>query len=146
MHEKSFSIVINQSKWLLIYLTIIHTVMLVIVLSLVSNIGLTLVAVVAISASFIFYCGQYQWLNNGRAIIEIGHDDKAKWRLVYSDGSSKDELELKHCVVTPQLVIVNFCGTRFWNAKSVTIVADSVDRELLRQLRVYLRNPKTSQQ
>lgn len=144
--ENYFSMAINGSKWLFSYLIIIHTMVLITLVSLLESVWLLLFATMIIVTSFIFYCQRYHCLKSGRVITRIERDNKGAWQLFYSGDTIEQELYLKHCMVTPKLVILNFLGTRPWNGKSVTIVADAVDAESFRQLRVHLRNPKTFQQ
>lgn len=150
MNEKHFVIVLGQSKWLLIYLVAVHIIMLATLMSLLADIGPSLIAIVIISASFIFYCQRYQWIKHGRSIIKVVCDDKNDWQIYYSDGNVNQKLALKHGVVTAQLIILRFSAISFWHSKSVTIMADAVDADLFRALRVHLRRPsrdiKTFQQ
>jgi hypothetical protein len=143
MIEKSFSIVIGRSKWLLAYLVIIHNLILVTMVTLLPNIGSSFMAVALISTSFIYYCGRYQWLKSYRAIIKLERNSKKKWTVFHSDNTSQKNLVLKHCVVTPKLIILYYSGSSRWRGKSITILEDAVNAELFRQLRVYLRAPKT---
>lgn len=107
------------------------------------NIWSSFIAVAIISTSFIYYCGRYQWLKNGRAITKIERNAKQQWTLFYSDNTSQGKQVLKHCVVTSKLIILYFSKSSHWRDTSITILEDAVDVELFRQLRVYLRDPKT---
>ncbi len=141
MIKKQFSLVIGRSKWLLIYLATIHSLMLAMIIALSSSVWLSALAIILLSASFIYYCCCYQWLKYHRAINEIGRDMKGRWNLFYSDKSSQEKRVLKHCVVTSKLIILYFSGSSYWNTKSVFILEGAVDAELFRQLRVYCRDP-----
>lgn len=143
MIEKPFTMVIDRSRWLLIYLILIHGLMLVMLAVLLPNIGLLFLAVIFLSTSFIYYCQCYQWLESHRAVIKIQRDNERRWMLFYSGNAVPEKFNLKHCVVTPKCVILYFSGGSFWDAPSITILVDASDSELFRQLRVYLRDPKT---
>ncbi len=146
MIEKQFSIMVGRSKWLLGYFIFVHGLMMLMMVSLIPNLWLSLAVVLMLSASFIYYCRRHQWLKSQHAVITIARDDKHNWRLSYADGAVQEKCLLKHCVVTPSLVMLNFTGISAGKGQSVTITADAVNAELFRQLRVYLRNPKTFQQ
>ena len=143
MIEKQFSMVIDRSNSLLCYLILIHGLTLTVVLALLANIWLSFIAVILISTSFIYYCQSYQWLKSNRSIVKVGRDTRGRWTLFYADNTLQQKLNLTHCVVTSKGVMLYFSGTVFWNAPSITILADAIDAELFRQLRVYLRAPKT---
>jgi hypothetical protein len=144
MVKKHFRIEIGRSCWLLVYLISIHGLMLAMLINLLSYFWLSF-AVFLLTASLSYYCRRYQWLDSSYACTQLGYDNKGQWILRYSDSSLQDKLSLKHCVVTSRFVIVYFAGTSQWREKSITIVVDAVDIELFRQLRVYLRSPKTFQ-
>lgn len=146
MDKKSLTIVLKQSKYILIYLILVHATMLATVVSLLNSIGLSLLAIAGVLASFIFYCQRYQWIKSDNSITKVEYDDKNRWQIYYYGGSVKQKLALKHCVVTSQLILLTFSADLFWRARSVTIMADAVDADLFRQLRVRLRDIKTFQQ
>lgn len=123
-------------------MTIIHLLMIVMTAVLLPSFWLSAIAGIILLASFIYYCRRHQWINNHRAIIKVERDAKQQWKLFYSDKLSQEKLVLKHCVVTSTLVILYFLGASRWKATSVTILADAVDVEQFRQLRVYCRDPK----
>lgn len=136
-----FSLPILPSKILLLYLMIIHSVMLVTLLSLFSVSWWSFTTTLVIAVSFIYFYRQ------SRLIVKIEQDADDGWHCHYRDGSSRSQLTLSSSVVIPQLVILYFNGRKFWQqAYAVTIVADAVDAELFRQLRLYCRDPKTFQQ
>jgi len=133
----------GRSKWLLFYLIIAHGLMLAMIMTLLPNVWLSLLVAIIISASFIYYCQRHQWLKSNRAIIRAERDTKGRWQLFHSDNTSKGKLSLKQCVVTSKLVILYLSGASFWESRAIIIIADATDPELFRQLRVYLRDPKT---
>jgi hypothetical protein len=134
--------VIARSRKLLMYLIIIHSVTL---LSLLVLSWWTLFDLAILLTSFIYYAQRHQWLRAHKSVVSIDyHADKA-WSLCYSDASTKSGLSLMSSFVTPQLVILYFNRRYFWQRDAITIMDDAVDAELFRQLRVYLRSPKTFQ-
>jgi hypothetical protein len=138
--------VIARSRKLLVYLIIIHSVMLVTLLSLLAVSWWTLFASAILLTSFIYYARQHQWLKAKKSVVSIDyHADKA-WSLYYSDASTKSGLSLMSSFVTPQLVILYFDHRYFWQRDVLTIMDDAVDAKRFRQLRVYLKSPKTFQQ
>jgi len=137
--------VIARSRKLLTYLIIIHSVMLVTLLSLLIVSWWSLFASAVVLTSFIYYAKKHQWLRAKKSVISIDfHIDKG-WSLYYSDASAKSELSLISSYVTPQLVILYFNHRYFWQRDVVTIMDDAVDAQSFRQLRVSLRAPKTFQ-
>jgi len=95
--------------------------------------------------SFIYYCRQYQWLNGQSAVISIARDKDEQWRLFHRNGVQQTQLVMSSCVVTQYFVMLNFQTESTGKKSAITIMADSVDPELFRQLRVYCRAPKTFQ-
>jgi hypothetical protein len=68
------------------------------------------------------------------------------WTVDYGDGRQVAGLALQQSVVIPQLVILYFETTSFWQTHSLTITADQIEFECFRQLRVYCRAPNIFQQ
>jgi len=117
--------------------------MTVMLLSLLTQLVWLMIATCLIIISFIFYCRQYQWWRNNKAITQVSRDSHQQW-LLYSQSTLRySQLDLCSCVVTIYGVILYFKGQRFWQRYSLLIMADSVDDEAFRQLRVYCRSPKT---
>jgi hypothetical protein len=140
------TIVIARSKKLLAYLILIHSLLLVTLLSLLGTSWWSLFSTVLLIASFIYYARQHQWLKAKRSLVSVKCNDDKCWLLSYSDESQKSGLNLASSFVTPQLVMLYFKGRYFWQRRSVTVMPDAVDAELFWQLRVYLRTSKTFQQ
>jgi toxin CptA len=139
------SMVIARSRKLLVYLIIIHSVMLVTLLSLLVISWWSLFVSAILLTSFIYYAQQYQWLKPRKSVVSINYHADKGWSLHYSDESVRSGLSLMSSFVTPQLVILYFNHRYFWQRDVVTIMDDSVDAQLFRQLRVYLKSPKTFQ-
>ncbi len=141
-----FSLNISRSNRLLVYLALTHTLMLVTLISLLALSWWSLVVTILVGMSFIHYCQRQQWLKSTKSIIKIERMANKQWSLLFWDNSQSSGLILTKSFVTSQLVILYFKGPTWWSTHSVTIMTDAVDAELLRQLRVYCRDPKTFQQ
>ena len=126
-----FSLLIERSKWMLSYLIAIHCLMLATSASL-------LCASYQFLVSFIYYSRRYQWLKSDKAIIQLLRDAEEQWYVVQKNGVTSPIYTLKTSFVMPAIVILNF-----ERGKSITLCADSVHPDLLRQLRVYCRNPNS---
>ena len=137
--------VITRSRKLLAYLILIHSLLLATLLSLLEISWWSLFSTIILIASFIYYTRQHQWLKAKRSLVSVECNDDKCWSLSYSDQSQKSGLNLESSFVTPQLVMLYFNGNYFWQRRSVTVMADAVDAELFRQLRVYLKSSKTFQ-
>jgi len=141
-----FNLPIGRSTWMMTYLIVIHSVILLTLLSLLTHYYWLIIPITLIILSFIFYLRQYQYLSSKSAITKIARDTQQKWLLYCSAGVRYSDVQLVSSVVTNQVVILRFKGQRFWQTYSVVIVADAVDSKLFHQLRVYCRAPKTFQQ
>lgn len=141
-----FKIDIARSAWILGYLIALHTLMLVMILSVLGISFWALFALVALVFSLMCYCRQYQWLHSQHSIIKLERDAGGLWNIVYSGNKEKQKLVLNNSVVMPQLVMMYFKAPTLWQRSAVTIMADAVDANSFRQLRIYLRAPKTFQQ
>jgi len=142
-----FKIEINRSLSLLTYFIVLHGLMLVTIWSLLGISWWSLLVFIMIILSGVYYCQQYQWINSQKAVNKIERDASDKWYLSYQNGKQHSALTsaltLSSSYVTPYLVIMYFDNSSIWQRNAVTIVSDAVDRDLFRQLRVYLRDPKT---
>ena len=140
-----FKMKIARSLSLLIYFVVLHVLMLVTMLSLLGVSWWSVLIFIMIMLSGIYYCRQYQWLNSHQALNQIERDARDKWSLCFQDGKQHSALTLTRSFITPHVVIMYFNKSHFWQRYAVTIVADAVEGEVFRQLRVYLRDPKTFQ-
>lgn len=138
--------VIARSRKFLVYLIIIHSVMLVTLLSLLNVTWWSLFVIAIMLTSFIYYARQHQWLKAQKAVVSIDYHADKGWLLSYADESEKSGLSLMSSFVTPQLVILYFNHDYFWQRNVVTILDDAVESNSFRQLRVYLKSPKTFQE
>ena len=141
-----FSLDIARSNHLLSYLVILHGMMLITMVSLSTGFWWSIVACVLIGLSLRHYCQRHQWLQSTQSTVKIERMASGQWSLRYRDNRQSLGLTLVKSFVSPQIVILYFKGSKWWAHSSVTIVADAVDAELFRQLRVYCRDPKTFQQ
>ena len=134
-----FSMAIVPSKSITIYLVIIHSLMLVTLLSLFANSWWALLIIVFMVLSFVYFYGQTQ------SIIKLERDADNRWYCYYQNNKLRSALRLTSSIVTSPLVMLYFNGNNYWQRYSVIIMVDAVDAELFRQLRVYCRDPKTFQ-
>ena len=141
-----FSMPVSRSRMLLLYLIVSHSVMLVALLNLLAVSLWSVLVTLMITLSFVYYCRQNQWLKSKSLMFKIERGADELWHLQYGDDKQNSKLTLTGSVVTPQVTILYFNGKQFWQRYAITIVADAVDAELFRQLRVYCRDPKTFQQ
>ncbi len=101
-------------------------------------------AMLLLIVSFSHYYRQYCSLKNHYILTQTS-DNKPYWNIQDADNVVQKQQQLKRSVVTSRLVILYFEGASRWRGKSIIIAADAVDAERFRQLRVYLRMPKTFQ-
>jgi hypothetical protein len=134
---------IKRSRWLLFYLGFIHSVMLITLLSLTVPLMWSILGLVAMLLSFIHSCRRHQWLKSSIAVNYIKRDESGLWQLNYLNGKTQSALKLEHSFVSVNLVIIYLKGEAHWRSLSVVILSDAVDKSLFRELRVYLRDPKT---
>lgn len=139
------TIMITRSRNLLVYLIVIHSMMLVTLLSLLGVTWWSPFVLILLLISFIYYAQYHQWLKAKKSLVRVEYHDDTGWSLQYSDTSQKSGLRLTSSFVTPQLVILYFNRRYCLPGKTVTIINDAIDAESFRQLRVYLKTPKTFQ-
>ncbi|NQY26615.1 MAG: hypothetical protein HRT92_05495 [Piscirickettsiaceae bacterium] len=134
MTRSVFSVVFALSKSIILYLLIIHSLMLVTLLSLVAFSWWSLLIIVIMVLSFSYFYKQTQCL------IKLQRDADNNWCCHYKNGRLQEKLRLTNSIVNVTFVMLYFEGRA-----SAIIMADAVDAELFRQLRVYCRDPKTFQ-
>lgn len=125
------------------YLIAVHSVMMLTLLSLLELSVFAPLTMITLSASFIYYCRQHQWLESDATIVSLERDAKQKWYLESKNGKRTQALHFYSCYITPSLLILNFKGDSFWSYKTVVLVVDALEAEKFRKLRVYCRHPKT---
>lgn len=138
-----FSLAIDRSKIILMYLIAVHSMMMLTLLSLLELSVVTPLTMIILLASFIYYCRQHQWLESDAALIGLERDAKQQWYLESKNGNRTQALQLRSCFATPSLLILNFKGDSIWTYKTVTLFVDALEAEKFRKLRVYCRHPKT---
>jgi predicted signal transduction protein with EAL and GGDEF domain len=137
-----FHMQIRRSKWLLFYLGFIHSVMLITLLYLAISPVWFALGTAILLFSFIYSCRQYQWMKNTIAVNYIKRDENGLWQLDYLNGKTQSALKLQHSFVSVNLVIIYLKSSTRWRCLSIVILSDAVDKNLFRQLRVYLKDPK----
>ena len=137
-----FRMEIGRSRSLFCYLVLIHVVMLLTVVSLPITIGWSAMAVGALALSFVGTSRRHQWLRGSSIKTQISRDERGLWYLNTVKGEKQSSLMLYASFVTANLVIMRLKNDNYWCRISIVIVSDAVDKNLFRQLRVYLRDPK----
>ena len=135
MTQDVFTMTISRSNHLLIYFILVHSMMLLTLVTVFRTLSAIIISCVIITLSFLYYCQQHQWLRGSKAIVSIGRDEHDKWSLHYQSGIQIKLLRLKSSVVISQCVMLNFQDENGNNRPSITIMADSVDEETFRRLR-----------
>jgi len=138
-----FRMAIGRSKWLLSYLILVHIVMAITVISLQLESEWYFLLIAILLLSFISCCRREQWTINTSPKNQIERDESGLWHLGDMKGRKLPNLALKNSFVTINLVILYLSSGHSWRQSVVVIFADAVDKDLFRQLRVYLRDPKT---
>jgi len=103
-------------------------------------------AVISMIGSFLYYCWQQQWLGRDNRMTTLERDADNNWTIHSHHGDTVATLKLKNCVESSFLIILVFRSTLSWRTYSLTVMADAVDAELYRKLRLFCRDPKTFQQ
>ena len=137
-----FCMEIGRSKWLLGYLIVIHAVMMLTIFSLPIGIGWLVLGAGALVLSFVCISRRHQWLRSSPVNTQISRDESGLWQLDAANGNKPSALTIDASFVTANVVIIYMKNDSHWRRLSITILADAVDKELFRQLRVYLRDPK----
>ncbi len=140
-----FRMEIGRSRWLFCYFIVIHAVMMLTIFSLPIGIDWSATAIGALSLSFVCTSRRHQWLRGTLIKTQILRDESGLWHLDAAKGKKQSALTIDASFVTTHLVIIYLKNDSRWRRLSITIFADAVDKDLFRQLRVYLRDPKVFQ-
>jgi len=144
MSRMDFSLPLQLSWVLLIYLILLHSLIAITIVLTPLHGVITGALLLVCLFSFRFYYQQF-YLQTGRhKLVKLARNSENLWYLFYGDQRQDGALYLTRCLVMPELVILYFKRQRCWQCQAVWITADSVDSELFRQLRVYCRDPKTA--
>ena len=145
MAKDAFVLEVKQSAGLLRYLMAIHSLFLIsIALMPITRYWQTLLVVILILSFIHYYQSHYK--RTGRNAVSQLMLSEGWWSVDFGDGHRIEDLSLRQSFVQPPLVILYFKAPSGWGTTSVYLLADQVDAEILRQLRVYCRAPKTYQQ
>ena len=144
MAKDAFVLEVKQSAGLLRYLMAIHSLFLIsIALSPITIYWQTLLCLLLV-LSFIYYY-QSHYKRTGRSAVSQLILSEGWWSVDFGDGHRIEELNLRQSFVLPPLVILYFKASSSWRTTSIYLLADQVDAEVHRQLRVYCRDAKTYQ-
>lgn len=138
-----FYMEIGRSKWFLYYIVAVHSVMLITLFCLPINMSLLVLGAVSLQISFVYFCSQNQWLINKAAINKIERNETGLWSITFQNDEKQVGLKLINSFVTTNLIIMSLKNDSWWSRLPIVIFADAVDKNIFRQLRVYLRDPKT---
>jgi len=145
MVKDAFVIEVKQSVGLLRYLIAMHSLFLVtIVLSPIAWYWRVLLCLILLLSFIRYYQSHYKMI--GRYTVSELTLLDGEWSIEFGDGRLIEDLGLRQSFVLPQLVILYFKASSSWKTRAVYLFADQVDEEVLRQLRVHCRAPKTYQQ
>lgn len=136
---------IGRSSWLYYYFVLLHVFMLLTLFSLPIGLGFTLLSVACLLLSFIATCQQYQSGSSSSRDRCIERDESDLWSISFANDNKQVALKLESSFVSTKLVIMRLKSANHWRRISIVIVSDAVDTNLFRQLRVFLRDPKTFQ-
>lgn len=138
---------IGRSSWLYYYLVLLHVFMLITLFSLPIGLGFTLLSVACLLLSFVAACRQYQSGSSRSSRNRcIERDESDLWSISFANDNKQLALKLESSFVSTKLVIIRLKSADHWRRISIVIVSDAVDTNLFRQLRVFLRDPKTFHQ
>ena len=100
--------------------------------------GLQLSMLVLIAISLVHTFRTHVLRTNGYAIRTVEWDGKGEWVLLMASGKIVPAQLRRTSYVQPWLVILNFSLGRF-SSRTLILLPDAVDPEVLRRLRVRLR-------
>lgn len=145
MTKVAFVIELKQSSYLLWYLIIIHSVILMAMMPFPLSWLLRTVLCLFLVISFIFYYRRHYLATGQDHVIELMRLKEASWTIRYGNGHCMTGLLLVQSVVMPKLIILTFKTSALKTARSVCIASDQASHSALHQLRLYCRDPKTFQ-
>lgn len=135
------------------YLLLLHVLMLWTLWHLDISKLITIIGCILLCVSLWYQLKRYQWLGGMSAVVEINyqmadHNTDAVWALEYADGQLLRPYQLLSSVVLADMVIIRFrkrFPTRWWaRYETVLILANCVEQNAFRQLRVMLRSATTN--
>ena len=143
MVRVEYKLILGRSKWILVYLVGLHLFILLTLLSLALPHIWDGTVIVSMIGSFIYYCRQQQWLRSKNSLSQLERYADNNWAVHYQNGKTVSALELNGCVECSFLIILTFRRELSWRSYSVIVMADAVETEAFRQLRLFCRSPKT---
>ena len=145
MARIAYKLDIGRSDYLVFCVFVLHTIVVVIALTINITIQYQLLMILMVIASAYYYGCCYFIRQSSLAINRIKRTVEGDWSIHYGDDQKSEVLQLKGSYVSTVVVILHFRRTNFCPCKSVVVMFDAVDQDLFRQLRVYCRDPKTFQ-
>ena len=98
-----------------------------------------LIGSVILLVSLILYCRHHALLTSAKSIVALELNDAMECTLETRQGKHITCEILGSTFVAPYLVVLNLKSPNDASTRSVIILADAIDAELFRQLRVLLR-------
>lgn len=98
-----------------------------------------LIGTVIFLISLMLYCRHYALLTSPRSIVAFELNDAMECTIETRLGKRITCAILGSTFVSPYLVVLNLKPLNGTSARSVTILADAIDAEVFRQLRILLR-------
>lgn len=128
----------KPSKYFAIFLCTIHIGAICCIICL--NIPIWLIILLTILTCYSFYVTlqRYALLNSNKAIIKLWKEKDNSWKLL----NNKNQISNAHLrgdsFISRYLIILNFNLTKKFLATSISLCPDSLDKNILRRLRVLL--------
>ena len=133
--------IIGRSQRLLWYLILLHGCILTGLMLTSGSWPLRVLLMSVVLLSFLHYCRTFQWLKSSKTLISLSLTKKGAVYLGYADNSQSGPLNIASSVVFRFGVILYLKYPDKRKQKSVLIMSDACDRQLLRQLKISLRDP-----
>jgi hypothetical protein len=128
----------RPSKYLAIFLCTIHLGAICCVLFLNLPIWLIILLTILIGYSFNVTLQRYVLLKSSKAIIKLRKEKDNSWRLLNNKNQILNAHLRSDSFISRYLIILNFNIAKKFSAISVLLCPDSLDKEILRRLRVLL--------
>lgn len=130
---------LKPSRYLAVILGIAHVATAGLLWPLALPVAVKLAGVAILAISLIFYLRHYAWLHSPGATVAFELSDEMAYTLETRRGERIGCTLLDSSFVAPYLTVLNLKPEGKFFTRSVVILADAIDAEEFRQLRVLLR-------
>ena len=127
------------SRYLRLWLLLIQAVAWLVLWQLELNIGYKLVLGVGLLAYLAYLIRQQFYRRGAHAIVEAKLQSDGRWLLTLGNGAQKTMALQPDSFIKPWLMILNFSSRSMGGGLHLILLPDSLDRDLARRLRIYLR-------